>query len=35
MHKTCYTTTIAGAFAMVAAMDYLDDQPVTRLQDIH
>jgi carbamoyl-phosphate synthase large subunit len=35
MHKTCYTTTIAGAFATVAAMDYLDDQPVTRLQDIH
>lgn len=35
MHKTCYTTTIAGAFAMVSAMDYLDDQPVTRLQDIH
>ena len=35
MHKTCYTTTIAGAFAMVAAMDYVDDQPVTRLQDIH
>ena len=35
MHKTCYTTTIAGAFAMVASMDYLDDQPVTRLQDIH
>jgi len=35
MHKTCYTTTIAGAFAMVAAMDHLDDQPVTRLQDIH
>lgn len=34
MHKTCYTTTIAGAFAMVAAMDYLDDQPVTRLQDL-
>ena len=35
MHKTCYTTTIAGAFAMVAAMDHLDDQPVTRLQDLH
>jgi len=35
MHKTCYTTTIAGAFATVAAMDYLDDQPVTCLQDIH
>jgi len=35
MHKTCYTTTIAGAFGMVAAMDYLDNQPVTRLQEIH
>ncbi|WP_127470610.1 carbamoyl-phosphate synthase large subunit [Thiomicrorhabdus aquaedulcis] len=34
MHKTCYTTTMAGAFAMVEAMDYLDDQPVTRLQDL-
>jgi len=35
MHKTCYTTTIAGAFAMVAAMDYSDERMVTRLQDIH
>ncbi|GKT11253.1 MAG: carbamoyl-phosphate synthase large subunit [Thiomicrorhabdus sp.] len=35
MHKTCYTTTIAGAFAMVASMDFLDEQTVTRLQDIH
>lgn len=35
MHKTCYTTTIAGAFAMVAAMDYLDNVKVTRLQSIH
>ncbi len=34
MHKVCYTTTIAGAFAMVAAMDYLDPQPVYRLQDL-
>jgi carbamoyl-phosphate synthase large subunit len=34
MHKTCYTTTMAGAFAMVEAMDYFDDQPVTRLQDL-
>ncbi|MDG6778223.1 carbamoyl-phosphate synthase large subunit [Thiomicrorhabdus sp. zzn3] len=34
MHKTCYTTTIAGAFAMVAAMDFLEDQPVSRLQDL-
>jgi len=32
MHKTCYTTTMAGALAMVAAMDYLDNQKVTRLQ---
>ncbi len=35
MHKTCYTTTMAGALAMVAAMAYLDNQKVTRLQDIH
>ncbi len=34
MHKTCYTTTIAGAFAMVAAMEFLDGQPVNRLQNI-
>jgi len=34
MQKVCYTTTIAGAFAMVAAMDYLDTQPVYRLQDL-
>ena len=34
MHKTCYTTTMAGAFAMVAAMDFLENQPVTRLQDL-
>ena len=34
MHKTCYTTTIAGAFAMVAAMDFIEQQPVTRIQDI-
>jgi carbamoyl-phosphate synthase large subunit len=35
MHKVCYTTTMAGAFATVAAMDYLDDQPVHRLQDLN
>ncbi|BBP43858.1 carbamoyl-phosphate synthase large subunit [Thiosulfativibrio zosterae] len=35
MHKTCYTTTMAGALAMVAAMEFLDNQTVTRLQDIH
>lgn len=35
MHKVSYTTTMAGAFATVAAMDYLDDQPVRRLQDLN
>ena len=35
IHKTCYTTTIAGAFAMVAAMDHIEEKTVTRLQDIH
>jgi carbamoyl-phosphate synthase large subunit len=35
MHKICYTTTMAGAFATVAAMDYLDVQPVQRLQDLY
>ena len=34
MHKICYTTTMAGALAMVASMDYLNNQKVTRLQDI-
>jgi carbamoyl-phosphate synthase large subunit len=34
MHKTCYTTTMAGALAMVASMDYLDNQKVTKLQAI-
>lgn len=32
MHKTCYTTTMAGALAMVESMDYLDNQKVTKLQ---
>ncbi len=34
MHKTCYTTTMAGALAMVAAMDYLDNPKVTCLQEM-
>lgn len=34
MHKICYTTTMAGALAMVASMEYLDNQKVTRLQNI-
>ncbi len=34
MHKTCYTTTMAGALAMVASMDYLDNQKVTKLQAV-
>jgi len=34
MHKVCYTTTMAGAFALVAAMDYLDDYTINRLQDL-
>ncbi len=34
MHKTCYTTTMAGALAMVGAMEYLNNEKVTRLQDI-
>ena len=34
MKKTCYTTTMAGALAMVASMDYLDNPKVTCLQSI-
>ena len=34
MHKVCYTTTIAGAFALVAAMDYLEDKTISCLQDL-
>jgi carbamoyl-phosphate synthase large subunit len=34
MQKTCYTTTMAGALAMVDAMAYLENEKVTRLQDI-
>ena len=35
MHKVCYTTTMAGALAMVSAMDYLDNTKVTCLQTMH
>lgn len=35
MQKISYTTTIAGALATVAAMEYLTEQPVNRLQDLH
>ncbi|MDX1796223.1 MAG: carbamoyl-phosphate synthase large subunit, partial [Hydrogenovibrio sp.] len=35
MHKICYTTTMAGALAMVASMEYLDNLKVTRLQDLN
>ncbi|GAB6034653.1 carbamoyl-phosphate synthase large subunit [Galenea microaerophila] len=35
MHKVCYTTTMAGAFALVAAMDYLDDYTINCQQDLH
>ncbi|HLT20322.1 MAG TPA: carbamoyl-phosphate synthase large subunit, partial [Thermomicrobiales bacterium] len=34
-HKVSYTTTIAGARATCLALDYLDDQGVSRLQDLH
>ena len=34
-HKVSYTTTIAGAKATVNALDYLDNQEVTKLQDLH
>ena len=34
MKKVCYTTTMAGAMAMVASMDFINNQKVTRLQDI-
>jgi carbamoyl-phosphate synthase large subunit len=35
MHRLCYTTTMAGAFAMVEAMNYLDNDRVTCLQTLH
>ena len=34
-HKVSYTTTIAGANATVLALDYLEVNGVTRLQDLH
>jgi carbamoyl-phosphate synthase large subunit len=34
-HKVSYTTTIAGANATVRALDYLEVNDVTRLQDLH
>ena len=34
-HKVSYTTTIAGANATVRALDYLEVNVVTRLQDLH
>ena len=33
-HKICYTTTISEAFAMIEAMDYLDNEKVTCLQEL-
>ena len=33
--KVCYTTTINGAIATLMALDYLEDQQVICLQDIH
>ncbi|KUJ72930.1 carbamoyl-phosphate synthase large subunit [Thiomicrospira sp. WB1] len=35
MHKVCYTTTMAGALAMVSAMAYQDNTKVTCLQTTH
>ena len=34
-HKISYTTTIAGAKATVKALGHLDNQDVTKLQDLH
>jgi carbamoyl-phosphate synthase large subunit len=34
-HKVSYTTTIAGARATCRALDYLQQNEVTRLQDLH
>ena len=34
-HKVTYTTTLAGARAMVMAMDHLDDESVNCLQALH
>ena len=35
MHKICYATTMAGAFAMVEAMNHLGDETITCLQTLH
>jgi len=35
MHKVCYTTTMAGALAMVSAMAYQNNTKVTCLQTTH
>jgi carbamoyl-phosphate synthase large subunit len=35
MHKVCYTTTMAGALAMVSAMAYHNNTKVTCLQSTH
>jgi carbamoyl-phosphate synthase large subunit len=34
-HKVSYTTTLAGALATVAALEYLEHEEVYRLQDMH
>ena len=34
-HKVCYTTTIAGAWALQEAMQNRDNYKVYRLQDLH
>ncbi len=34
-HKVTYTTTLAAAAAMAHAMDYLENEEVYRLQDLH
>jgi carbamoyl-phosphate synthase large subunit len=34
-HKVSYTTTMAGAHATVRALDYLEVNDVSRLQDLH
>jgi carbamoyl-phosphate synthase large subunit len=34
-HKVCYTTTIAGAKALVQAMGYRAQNKIYKLQDLH
>ncbi|MDN5848369.1 MAG: carbamoyl-phosphate synthase large subunit [Nitrococcus sp.] len=34
-HKVCYTTTIAGAWATIQALDYLDSGAVSSLQELY